>query len=218
MHSPETHHSSHAAELTRQDVILFDSDESTRALSHAVEYWRNVAKYDALTGLQTKKSWRDGIQERMRDGLPFGVFAIDLDKFKAVNDSLGHEEGDKLLKRYGDFIHQKFSRRDDRLMHEEQMHEGDAGRLGGDEFGIAISLWGNERRGTDPYERMDHAWSHLQAVNDEFIHTLDPRIQQLGFGISFGGAMWLPEHPVDVSTLLQQADESMYETKPQNSR
>ena len=216
MPTKETHHATHSAELTRQDVELFTGEVAIAALTQATEYWRNVAKYDGLTKLQTKQAWHEGIQERIHDGLPFGVFIIDLNKFKEVNDYLGHHEGDNLLKQYGSFLRQKFSRRDDNMARVDEMHEGDAGRLGGDEFGIAISLWGNERRGTDPYERMDHAWNYLQAVNDEFVQTHNPKVG--GFGVSFGGALWLPENPVDMETLLKQADESMYEMKPQGSR
>ena len=96
--------------------------EANVKLSHA-------ARHDALTGLPNRRYVRELLQERLVDRKgeeECALLLIDLDRFKAVNDTLGHEAGDALLLQFGQRLH-------------ELLPEGaHAGRLGGDEFAALL--------------------------------------------------------------------------------
>ncbi len=87
---------------------------------------RHQATHDALTGLPNRTLFRDRIASALKDGEPFAVLFVDLDRFKVVNDSLGHDAGDRLLKTVAL-----------RLRGALGMVPGAVvARLGGDEFGV----------------------------------------------------------------------------------
>ncbi len=93
---------------------------------------RNLADTDALTGLANRRSFVEQIErERLRGGRqaePFTIAYIDLDNFKYVNDSLGHDIGDELLKTVADML-------------QRQIRSTDlVARLGGDEFAVLLPL------------------------------------------------------------------------------
>jgi diguanylate cyclase (GGDEF)-like protein len=90
----------------------------------------HAARHDALTGLPNRRFVRELLQDRLtedgRNGGQCALMLIDLDRFKAVNDTLGHEAGDALLLQVGNRLH-------------EVLPEGaHAGRLGGDEFAVVL--------------------------------------------------------------------------------
>ena len=121
--------------------------EANVKLSHA-------ARHDALTGLPNRRYVRELLEERLTNGKGRGeecaLMLIDLDRFKAVNDTLGHEAGDALLLQFGQRLH-------------ELLPDGAyAGRLGGDEFAAVLPSTSRSRlaeiagtiidRLTQPYE------------------------------------------------------------------
>ncbi len=87
---------------------------------------RHQATHDALTGLPNRTLFRERIEAALHDGAPFAVLFIDLDRFKAVNDTLGHVAGDRLLTEVS-------SRLRDAL---RPLPGALVARLGGDEFGV----------------------------------------------------------------------------------
>lgn len=96
-----------------------------------------MALYDALTGLPNRTLVNDRLEQAIkiaeRTNNPFSVMLIDLDRFKEVNDSLGHQVGDDLLQKVGQLL-------------AETLRDTDTiGRLGGDEFAILLptgqSMW-----------------------------------------------------------------------------
>ena len=97
--------------------------EANVKLSHA-------ARHDALTGLPNRRYVRELLHDRLIDaatGAPCAFMLIDLDRFKAVNDTLGHEAGDRCCSRSATRLH-------------ELLPEGAyAGRLGGDEFAAILT-------------------------------------------------------------------------------
>jgi len=100
---------------------------SFKAVFSAGRYHR-MARSDTLTGLLNRMAIRDEISQRLNDGSPFTVLFLDFDRFKLINDTLGHDAGDDLLKAIAERLQ---SAMDDRSVVERP---GLASRTGGDEF------------------------------------------------------------------------------------
>jgi diguanylate cyclase (GGDEF)-like protein len=155
---------------------------------------RYLAYYDALTGLPNRVSFREELDQALADsaahGSAFAVLLLDLDGFKAVNDTVGHALGDKLLKAVGDRLR-------------ENLH-GSAipARLGGDEFAFILNAL------ADPQDAADCADKVIAALNEPFI--LDGH--QVAIGASCGISL-APVHGTAGDQLLKKADVSLYGAK-----
>lgn len=152
-----------------------------------------MATHDALTGLPNRTLLNDrfsqAITRAQRRSTPFSVMFIDLNDFKLVNDTYGHEIGDLLLKTLGNLLHDCI-RQEDTLC-----------RISGDEFVILL-----ENTSCPNAERV--GWK----IHDK---TLKPVIIQdieLYLSLSLGIATY-PEDGHSMSTLLKKADERMYQAK-----
>ena len=154
----------------------------------------NLAWYDALTGLPNRnllrETMRDMIMTAANRKRRMAVMLIDLDRFKDVNDTLGHLVGDALIKSAAELLRQTV---------------GDGGvvaRLGGDEFVVLLSEF---------VHRQEVAL--LAARVAQALHRTDlvPRIDTQ-VSASIGVALF-PEHGRDMSTLLKNADAAMYQAK-----
>ena len=158
--------------------------------------------YDALTKLPNRSALtlrlKDALARAKRDGTEVAVGYVDLDDFKRVNDTHGHDAGDALLcevaQRWRDAL------RDTELV----------ARLGGDEFAIVIE-------GIDP----DTAVMQLTAVFDR-VHqaAATPISITLNQCVQIGMTMGVARFPIDgtdADMLLRQADEAMYQLKRQKS-
>lgn len=155
---------------------------------------RRVALTDALTGLPNRTLFHDRVRRAMllnrRSGSCGAVVILDLDRFKDVNDTLGHSHGDLLLQEVG----RRLSSR---------LRESDTiARLGGDEFAILLP----EVAGVDgarlAVERLGASLDQPLVLNGISVQ-IDP---------SFGVAIF-PDHGLDVDTLVRRADIAMYEAK-----
>lgn len=175
-------------------------------LSAEVDRQRYAAQHDALTGLSNQQTWRGDIGLWIAKRAVVGVIAADLDKFKLINDVLGHPIGDRLLRGVGKNTAPSIG------------PNVTAGRIGGDEFGIGVSPEGAEALDMDPYEWMDMVYELTRESSDKFVAAQDLAVRRLGFGISIGVAISSPKHPLSLEVLLGQADESMREEKPDQSR
>ena len=173
------------------------SSASRRLRRHAAEN-RHQALHDALTDLPNRTLFHDRIEQALRharrEGVPGAVLLIDLDHFKEVNDTLGHQKGDLLLKEIG-------------VRLRGALRESDTiARLGGDEFGLLLP-------------RLDNSAGAIEAAR-KIRASLDPDfvIDDLPVHIdaSVGIALY-PEHGGDVNILLQHADVAMYEAKRTHS-
>ncbi|WJW76270.1 EAL domain-containing protein [Thiohalobacter sp. IOR34] len=157
------------------------------------------ATHDALTGLPNRKWLVGRIDERLqapqghRAGL--ALLLIDLDRFKEINDTLGHHVGDLLLQQVGP-----------RLTPLLAGGVGDIARLGGDEF--AILLYGVEDR-----QRLE---AQIQRLLDAIHSSYRLNGMDLEVGASAGIALY-PQHGADASTLLRCADVAMYLAKKEAS-
>jgi len=154
---------------------------------------RHQALHDALTGLPNRALFHDRVQQALeqagRDNEPFALFVMDLDCFKDVNDTLGHQYGDALLQELGR-----------RLLRCVRASETVA-RLGGDEFGFLLNGAG-EREATALVERVQ------AALADPFTVQGIPIEVEASLGIALH-----PEHGNRVDQLVQRADVAMYVAK-----
>lgn len=155
--------------------------------------WRN-ANFDALTGLANRNRFHDQIGHELlrarRSGRPLALMYIDLDGFKAVNDALGHDAGDALLREVAG-----------RLGHCVRASDTLA-RLGGDEFAAILPEPGSG----DAVERVGRAMLAALARPIE----LDGGTARISASI---GLALFPEDGEDAAHLLCRADRAMYEAK-----
>ena len=155
-----------------------------------------LAHFDALTGLANRNLFKERLDEALarhrRLGTEFAVLLLDLDRFKTVNDTLGHQAGDKLLKELAERI-------------KATCREGDiAARLGGDEFAvIAIPEDGERLHGADSL-----AARLIEAISapDE----IDGRPVVVGCSI---GVALVPGHGERIDEILRNADLALYRSK-----
>ncbi|HXA43754.1 MAG TPA: EAL domain-containing protein [Candidatus Solibacter sp.] len=153
-----------------------------------------LALHDTLTGLPNRSLFTDRLQHAIsvatREGSSFGLLVMDMDRFKEVNDSLGHHAGDQLL--------QQVAARLRGVLREFDT----VSRLGGDEFGVlpggGALLDGTVRTTGKILAAMDMPFNLGEAKVD--------------VGLSIGIAQF-PEHGNDAETLLRRADVAMYVAK-----
>lgn len=154
---------------------------------------RHLAQHDPLTGLANRALLHDRLRTAIarcaRSGNPCVVLACDLDRFKTVNDTLGHPAGDALLRIVT-------SRMQNTLRHGDMV-----ARLGGDEFAVVLEDIG------DPLAARDVADRLIEAVGDPMV--LDG--QRIEIGISIGVAIAKGE--IGSDELFKQADIALYQAK-----
>ena len=201
--------------LTQAAIVQANLHETNRQLSHEVSH-------DDLTGLMNKKAWKVEVAERIKAKKPFGVIFFDMDKFKIVNDVIGHEKGDELLGMFGKHMRASFKRKGDAVSHEAYFRKSDdeelpLGRYGGDEFAILVDLSDRDRPdGLTQGERLEVAEDYTRQVINEFVDTLGMDVKEQNFGISQGSAAWDPEYPIADTQLISNADKDMYRSKVAN--
>ncbi len=150
----------------------------------------HAARHDSLTGLPNRAAFHEAVISAVRDEcVPAAILLIDLDRFKEVNDTLGHRCGDLLLVQ----VAQRFR--------EEIGDEGQIARLGGDEFAIVCPDCGRDGA-------VGLAQRIAQSLRRPF--ELEPMVvdAQASIGIAL-----FPEHGSGVEALLQKADVAMYRAK-----
>ena len=167
-------------------------DISQRKAQHAE--LERMALHDALTGLPNRVLLNDRIAQAVnaarRSGEAMAVLLLDLDRFKEVNDALGHLVGDRLLQLIGPRLRRP-------------LREADTvARLGGDEFAILLPGPTDVPAACGIAERIVEAFREPFAVDD----------MALEVGISIGVALY-PEHGEVAEPLLQHADAAMYAAK-----
>jgi Amt family ammonium transporter len=161
----------------------------------AIQRLSELASRDPLTGLANRRMFFDGIQRAFAHGSPAirgAVLYIDLDGFKEINDSLGHEAGDLLLRAVTVRLAEQAG--PDVLI----------ARLGGDEFAILLpQLRDGERQATDLAQTV------VNALGTDF--ELDG--QRIRIGASVGVALFSPGPGETVKGVIRRADNAMYMAK-----
>lgn len=154
-----------------------------------------LAYSDALTGLANRSRFQarlDGLLHEEEEGgakTPRAVLSMDLDRFKNINDTLGHEVGDYVLKQVADRLRSVLSDRDV------------LARLGGDEFAILLHDG-----------RAERALALAREVSGLLRKPFWYDSQSLDVGVSIGVAR-APEHGRDALSLLRNAEQAMYASK-----
>jgi diguanylate cyclase (GGDEF)-like protein/PAS domain S-box-containing protein len=166
--------------------------ERERAHIHQLAY------YDALTGLANRSMLRTQAERRLhearRGGTPLALLFIDLDRFKQVNDTLGHTAGDALLRAVAQRL-------------QDTARAGDvAARMGGDEFVLVLPQCG-AHQATQAAERLLAAITEPIEVAGATLHP----------SASVGIAIY-PEDGGDAEGLLRCADIAMYQAKTEGGR
>lgn len=153
-----------------------------------------LAYYDGLTGLPNRTLLNDRLERalagarRRRDKL--ALLFLDLDRFKVINDSLGHSVGDLLLQEVAERL-RKWARAQDTVA-----------RLGGDEFLIALTTIKDAPDAAVAAERI------MEAMTQEFVIRGHSFTVTCSIGISI-----YPDHGADAETLIKNADAAMYSAK-----
>ncbi len=152
------------------------------------------ALHDPLTGLPNRLLFGErigqAIRQAQRTGTRLAVALMDLDRFKEVNDSLGHSAGDDLLRSVGE------------RMRDAVRGADTVARLGGDEFGLLLPDLGT---------RAD-ALPVVARIRAELERPIDVHSLPLAVEASIGIAIF-PDHGADAQVLIQRADVAMYDSK-----
>ncbi|HEB99749.1 MAG TPA: EAL domain-containing protein [Thiotrichales bacterium] len=166
-------------------------------LSAANQELEYLSLYDPLTALPNRSLFRDrlnqALQESQRIDSSLAVMVLDLDRFQDINDALGHDVGDQLLKQ----VSVRFAA--------ELSHQDTLGRLGGDEFAVLLPNADAER-----VERLARALA--QALENPF----EIEGQELAVTASMGISLY-PDHGQDSTDLMKHADTAMYVAKREHS-
>lgn len=183
------------------DLLQFVATQVVAAMERIQSQarYRHMALYDQLTGLPNRELLHDrlqlGLERALRQKQPLALLYIDLDKFKQVNDTLGHSAGDRLLKIAAD-----------RLAGSVRASDTVA-RIGGDEF--AVLLEGAESR------------EQAMAVAGKILDTLSLPVEINGqtplILASIGIALY-PDHGGNAQQLFDYADAQMYAAKKRPPR
>ncbi len=178
-----------------QDVLILNTlaDLLATALHNAFVFQKlqQQSITDGLTGIKTRRFFWEALsaewKRASRSGRPFSVVLIDLDKFKEVNDTLGHFEGDLVLARVG------------RLLEQKSRQSNVVARYGGDEFIILMPETGPEQAQV------------LAERLRQWIAT-DPMLSEHHITGSFGVASF-PMHGFSIEDIIRVADAGMYVSK-----
>jgi diguanylate cyclase (GGDEF)-like protein len=173
-----------------------------RAIRYAIERKRaeehltHLAQYDHLTGLVNRSLFRDRLVQAMarskRLHQPIGLMLLDLDRFKTVNDTFGHDMGDELLKAVTERL-------------KVCVREVDTvARMGGDEFTIILEGVSSEQ----------NILVVAKRITESIAAPFELKGHHISVGISIGITIYPhDDHPID--ELLKHADTAMYRAKQQ---
>lgn len=181
------------AGTTTHYVGVFNDVSKLKQYETRLEF---LAHYDALTHLPNRMLFLERFQEAInranRWGSVVGLLFIDLDRFKTINDSLGHPVGDQLLQSVAERMTECVRKSDT------------VARLGGDEFAVLL----------DELHHSQEAVTVAQKLLDALAKPFTLAGYELFTSLSIGISCY-PQDGDDVNTLLQNADTAMYRAKEQ---
>jgi diguanylate cyclase (GGDEF)-like protein len=176
-------------------LLLFRTvHRASATLRSQAEENERLALHDALTGLPNRRLLHDRLDRAIasteRSGKRMALMVLDVDRFKEVNDTLGHDRGDALLKEVG------------RRLVDVVRDADTVARLGGDEFAVLAPDVGSQLDAERFASRVHSAFDEPFQVGDLHLHVES----------SIGVAL-LPDHAEDATELMQRADTAMYAAK-----
>jgi len=176
-----------SSQLTKSVGALRQRDQSLERVNAELQH---QATHDALTGLANRVLFADRLEQAIAEQRPFALCVLDLDRFKVINDSLGHGAGDALLKLVGRRL-LSTTRTDDAIA-----------RAGGDEFLLLL----RDLSVREDVEKLANRW--MNALSEPYrIHGAELHVSP-----SIGIARY-PLDGTDGEELLSRADEAMYQAK-----
>ncbi len=179
------------ATVSGQYVAVFTDLSSLRRVETELA---RLAHFDTLTGLPNRALTLDrlhqGLERAKRDEMPLALLCIDLDHFKHVNETMGHQAGDLLLNIVGQRM-------------QKVLHPGDTiGRFGGDEFAVILDS--------------DHEGAHAAMVAQALIDAVAQPITLSGKVLTVSASIGISLFPLDAAddtNLIGAADAAMYAAK-----
>lgn len=160
---------------------------SSQVFSEKITELRQHVNTDPLTGLYNRRGMQLFLKEVVSLRRDFAVLAIDIDFFKNINDSYGHNQGDVVLKTLASFMKNNF--RDEDI----------CCRVGGEEFIVLMTT-------SDPKVAYNAAERLRKTIESSNINSIGP------ITISIGIAFW-PKHSHDVTEVFKMADNKLYQAK-----
>ncbi len=186
------------SKLTRSDgsTFIFSAVEDITEKKRTEELIWQQANFDSLTGLPNRRMFQDRLEQEIkkahRAGLALGLLFLDLERFKEVNDTLGHAMGDILLKEAAKRL-------------SACVRDCDTvARLGGDEFTIIVGEL--------------HDFDCIERIAENILHTLADPFTLGGEQAYVSASIGITLYPNDAKTidgLLKNADQAMYAAKQQ---
>ncbi|HEY3011393.1 MAG TPA: EAL domain-containing protein [Gemmatimonadales bacterium] len=186
------------------------ADQAAVALANArmLEQVRELAYYDSLTGLPNRLSYKErlayALEQAGRNQQLVAAFFIDLDHFSRINDTLGHEVGDQLLRHVASRLRSCCREREDEVGPALTTLAPEVARLGGDEFTVIMP---------GLHDAQDAA-KLARRILSSFAHPVRVGTHEIFINASIGIAIY-PYDGEDIDTLLMHADTAMYKAKEQ---
>ncbi|OYD82803.1 GGDEF domain-containing protein [Azospirillum brasilense] len=181
-----------SAEITSLSATLRDLVDGLTHRDAALVRLEDIAYQDRLTGLPNRRYFEQYVEATTAGNGSAAFLYIDLDGFKPVNDRLGHDAGDLVLRQVGERLAACF-RGDDVVA-----------RLGGDEFAAVLP----QRAGAEPPDLDGLTRRIIEAVNE----PVSVQGEAVRVGCSLGIALW-PEDSPNVADTLRRADQALYQAK-----
>ncbi len=182
--------------LTSYVTVISDITEKKQAEEWI---WRQ-ANFDTLTGLPNRHMFHERLEQEIlrtnRTNIPFALMFLDLDHFKEVNDTLGHDMGDELLKETAERLLSCVRNTD------SVGYVNAVSRLGGDEFTIIL----NDLKVPNDVEKV------AQRILDRLAEPYYLRGEMVYISVSIGITLY-PKDASDAETLIKNADQTMYHAK-----
>lgn len=177
--------------------IVFNLRDYTKQ-KEANDLINHLANYDFLTGLPNRRHFESQLRETLmmhkESRTAFAVLFLDLDGFKNINDTFGHDIGDQLLKEVGHRL--------DNFFHYKVLVKAFVSRLGGDEFAVIVPEIENDNQ--------------LAQLGDSLIQAFQPLFSIGDYEISVSTSIGISVYPIsgeDSKALLKNADIAMYKAK-----
>jgi diguanylate cyclase (GGDEF)-like protein/PAS domain S-box-containing protein len=171
-------------------VVTLDDVSSRKELEQEL---RHAAEYDALTGLHSRRHFYQVMDRELERARRYEhttcVMMIDLDRFKEINDTCGHQEGDRYLRQFADSTRELLRRTDV------------IGRVGGEEFAVLL-----------PETEFDQAREIAERLRHH-IENLDTGCQGRHIGTTASIGLVILDPYENIHSALDRADRAMYEAK-----
>lgn len=160
---------------------------------HSFVKLKRIASYDDLTGILNRGAFLQEaeikLEKAVREHAYFSFLLLDLDYFKQVNDTYGHDIGDIVLEEFASTI-------------KDNLGNGDLfGRLGGEEF--AVILCGVDEQSCD---------QKAEALREAIMNTSTNKVQQ-GYTVSIGVITIMPDQEISINKLYKLSDKALYQAK-----